>query len=152
MIYVFTFTLTDIYEDIYAESAWQVAHTNGIYQVTPDNTELLQTLVRRGFHDLCSFVAAYIARWDYNPSLETENILSTISTYGDLDEARQQLFAATVKQLLTQWTLFNLYGEKDVRGEESLYHLEWRRARAHIAAMMAKDCRSNALTSPCPHA
>ena len=123
--------LQQIYERIYAESAWRAAHRNDVYTLTPDNEKMLQVKVKSGFDDLVSRIAGYLTSSSFNPSLQRDNIQLEFNL--DLPEASEAAMRTDVVETLAYYALLQFYGAKD-----TYYDTAWQRNRAHAVIILCR--------------
>ena len=123
--------LKQIYERIYAESAWRAAHRNDVYTLTPDNEELLRVKVKSGFDELVSKISGYLNSSSFDPTLARDNIKLDIS-FEEIEPVIDSLRSAII-ETLAFYALLQFYGLND-----NYYDTAWRRNRAHVCIILCR--------------
>ena len=144
--------LENLLESIMFQSAWKATHSENCLFITSDNDAMMIKFIRQGFDNFTGHAGGYITATNFNPNIEHDNIRVTVTLSKAADELFTELLGNAVEQILINWTLFHFYGARDDDGEESLFHLAWRKMRAQFMVMMAKDYQSDVLATLCPHA
>lgn len=123
--------LKQIFERIYAESAWRAAHRNDLYTLTPDNEELLRVKVKSGFDELVSRISGYLNSSSFNPTLARDNIQLDIA-FEEIEPVIESLRSAII-ETLAFYALLQFYGAND-----TYYDTAWRRNRAHVVIILCR--------------
>ncbi|MBR5087422.1 MAG: hypothetical protein IKS64_04575 [Muribaculaceae bacterium] len=132
----------EILNYVYAQSAWYAAHNDKVRIITPDNNRMIMLKLKEGYALLRDRVLGYLDFDNYNPNVDSRNI---IMTFAFNNEPRLGFDAAlhdTVVALLAHFVLMSFYGEVDPRGMEhgsSIFNLEWRRYMAKLMIAFAHD-------------
>ena len=132
----------DIFNYVYAQSAWHCAHNEKERVITPDYQNMLLLKLKEGYADLRSRVLGYLEFDNYNPNIDSHNITMRFA----FKHAPQLNFDTalhdTIVALLAHFLLMRFYGEIDPRGMEhgsSIFNLEWRRYKAKLMLAFAHD-------------
>ena len=137
-----TIDFDEIFDSVYAESAWHAAHNPSIKTLTSDNRKLLAMRLKEGYADLRERVAGYLERDNFNPNIDEKNIVMEFAFYHQPAAGFEKGLHETIVALLANYLLMRFYGDKDERGPQygdSLYMIEWRRHKAKLIIAFVHD-------------
>lgn len=132
----------EILNYVYAQSAWSAAHNPSVRVLTPDNRNMLLLKLKEGYGDLRSRVLGYLEFDNYNPNIDSRNIMMTFAFRNQPKLGFDKGLHDTLVAMLAHFVLMRFYGEVDPRGAElgsSIYNLEWRRYKAKLMLAFAHD-------------
>ena len=69
----------EILNYVYAQSAWHGAHNENVRILTPDNRNMLLIKLKEGYADLKQRVMGYLSFDNYNPNIDSRNIIMTFA-------------------------------------------------------------------------
>lgn len=132
----------EILDCVYAQSAWYAAHNDKVRIITPDSRRMLLLKLKEGYGNLRSRVMGYLDFDNYNPNIESRNIIMTFVFNNEPQLGFDTNLHDNVVALLAHFLLMGFYGEVDPRGMEhgsSIFNLEWRRYMAKLMIAFAHD-------------
>jgi len=132
----------EILDYVYAQSAWHSAHNESVRTITPDNRNMLLIKLKEGYSDLKQRVLGYLEFDNYNPNIDSRNIIMTFAFNNVPKLGFDTALHDTVVALLAHFLLMRFYGEIDPRGIEygsSIFNLEWRRYMSKLMIAFAHD-------------
>lgn len=132
----------EILNYVYAQSAWYAAHNDKVRIITPDSRRMLLLKLKEGYGNLRSRVMGYLDFDNYNPNIESRNIIMTFVFNNEPQLGFDTALHDNVVALLAHFLLMGFYGEVDPRGMErgsSIFNLEWRRYMAKLMIAFAHD-------------
>lgn len=132
----------EILNYVYSQSAWHGAHNEEVRILTPDNRNMLLLKLKEGYADLRSRVMGYLEFDNYNPNIESRNIIMKFAFKHKPQLGFDSALHDTIVALLAHFLLMRFYGEIDSRGVEhgsSIFNLEWRRYKAKLMLTFAHD-------------
>lgn len=127
---------------VYAQSAWQAAYNEKVRVLTADNRNMLLLELKEGYADLRQRVMGYLSFDNYNPNIESRNIMMTFKFKHEKPQSFDEGLHDTIVALLAHFVLMRFYGETDSRGMKygsSIFNLEWRRYKAKLMLAFAHD-------------
>ncbi|MBR6490304.1 MAG: hypothetical protein IKT03_07210 [Muribaculaceae bacterium] len=127
---------------VYAQSAWHAAYDKSVRLLTDDNRNMLLLKLKEGYADLRQRVLGYLDFDNYNPNIDSQNIMMTFCFKHTPPTGFADALRDTIVALLAHFVLMRFYGEIDARGMEygsSIYSLEWRRYKAKLMLAFAHD-------------
>ena len=132
----------EILNYVYAQSAWHGAHNDNVRIITPDNRNMLLLKLKEGYADLRQRVMGYITFDNYNPNIDSRNIIMTFAFRHQQPLGFDNALHDTIVTLLAHFVLMRMYGDIDPRGMQhgsSIFNLEWRRYKAKLMIAFAHD-------------
>lgn len=132
----------EILNYVYAQSAWYTAHEQNRRVLTNDNRNLIITKLNEGYADLRQRVMGYLDFDNYNPNIDSRNIIMTFAFRHQPQPGFDTALHDTIVALLAHFVLMRFYGDIDPRGVKygsSIYDLEWRRYKAKLMLAFAHD-------------
>ena len=145
-------TLDSILDAVTAESAWRCALNPDEFCLTPDQEPLISVKVKEAFNDLCSTISAYLELHSFNRNAPEQYAVMWLRLRQRPTSRLEPVINAIVVDLLSQYALAAFYGERDtlqsttsghrlsnIGGATDVYTLAWRRAKAHLLAILARD-------------
>ncbi len=127
---------------VYAQSAWHAAYNEGMRVLTPDNRRMLLLKLKEGYADIRQRVMGYLTFDNYNPNIDSRNIMMTFEFRHRQPMSFDQALHDTLVVLLSNFVLMRFYGEIDARGMEygsSIFYVEWRRYKSKLLLAFAHD-------------
>lgn len=127
---------------VYAQSAWHAAYHEGMRVLTPDNRRMLLLKLKEGYGDLRQRVMGYLTNDNYNPNIESRNIMMTFAFRHKQPASMDVALHDTVVALLAHFVMMRFYGEIDLRGAQygnSIFYLEWRRYKSKLLLAFVHD-------------
>lgn len=127
---------------VYAQSAWHASYDKSVRLLTDDNRNMLLLKLKEGYADLRQRVLGYLTFDNYNPNIDSRNIMMTFGFKHMPPTGFGDALRDTIVALLAHFVLMRFYGEVDARGMEygsSIYSLEWRRYKAKLMLAFAHD-------------
>lgn len=127
---------------VYAQSAWHAAYDKNVRLLTSDSRNMLLLKLKEGYADLRQRVMGYLTFDNYNPNIDSRNIMMTFQFKHAQATGFDAALHDTIVALLAHFVLMRFYGEVDARGMQygsSLYSLEWRRYKAKLMLAFAHD-------------
>ena len=113
---------------VYAQSAW---HAN-----------MLLLKLKEGYADIRQRVMGYLTFDNYNPNIESRNIMMTFEFRHKQPSSFGEALHDTLVALLANFMLMRFYGEIDPRGTQygsSIFYIEWRRYKSKLLLAFAHD-------------
>ena len=137
--------LDEVLSRVCAESAWHGAIAPGNVVLTPDNWRLIAQRVAMALDELRPLLAGYVTLWNYNPNQLTNSVLITLAMpAAPLGDDFETAASQCLTEALVCYVLALTYGES-----ASWYATAWRRNRAKLLLMMAKECLAHdAIATP----
>ena len=132
----------EILNYVYAQSAWHGAHNENVHILTPDNRNMLLIKLKEGYADLKQRVMGYLSFDNYNPNIDSRNIIMTFAFNNEPRLGFDTALHDTIIALLANFLLMKFYGDIDPRGPQhgsSIFNLEWRRYKAKLMIACAHD-------------
>ncbi len=132
----------EILNYVYAQSAWHGAHNEDVRILTPDNRNMLLIKLKEGYADLKQRVMGYLSFDNYNPNIDSRNIIMTFAFNNEPRLGFDTALHDTIIALLANFLLMKFYGDIDPRGPQhgsSIFNLEWRRYKAKLMIAFAHD-------------
>ncbi len=132
----------EILNYVYAQSAWHGAHNENVRILTPDNRNMLLIKLKEGYADLKQRVMGYLSFDNYNPNIDSRNIIMTFAFNNEPRLGFDTALHDTIIALLANFLLMKFYGDIDPRGPQhgsSIFNLEWRRYKAKLMIAFAHD-------------
>lgn len=132
----------EILNYVYAQSAWHGAHNENVRILTPDNRNMLLIKLKEGYADLKQRVMGYLSFDNYNPNIDSRNIIMTFAFNNEPRLGFDTALHDTIVALLANFLLMKFYGDIDPRGPQhgsSIFNLEWRRYKAKLMIAFAHD-------------
>lgn len=132
----------EILNYVYAQSAWHGAHNENVRILTPDNRNMLLIKLKEGYADLKQRVMGYLSFDNYNPNIDSRNIIMTFAFNNEPRLGFDTALHDTIVALLAHFLLMKFYGDIDPRGPQhgsSIFNLEWRRYKAKLMLAFAHD-------------
>jgi len=132
----------EILNYVFAQSAWYCAHNDNVRVLTPDSSKMLLLKLKEGYADLRQRVLGYLTFDNYNPNIESGNIVMTFAFNHEPQQGLDTALHDTIVGLLSHFVLMRFYGEVDPRGMDhgsSIYNLEWRRYKSKLMLAFAHD-------------
>ena len=132
----------EILNYVYAQSAWHCAHNEKERLLTSDNRNMLLLKLKEGYADLRSRVLGYLEFDNYNPNIDSRNIIMKFAFKHEQQLGFETALHDTIVALLAHFLLMRFYGEVDPRGfshGSSIFNLEWRRYMAKMMIAFAHD-------------
>ena len=127
---------------VYAQSAWHAAYNEGMRALTPDNRRMLLLKLKEGYADIRQRVMGYLSFDNYNPNIESRNIMMTFGFRHQQPSSFDEALHDTLVALLANFVLMRFYGEIDPRGTQygsSIFYIEWRRYKSKLLLAFAHD-------------
>ena len=132
-------TNTDqIYNYIYAQSAWYASFHEGVKILTYDNRKMLGVKIREGLNDFRQRFSGYMTFCLYNEAI----IYTDFKFKHEPSYPMQDAIHEMMVYIIGNFVLMKYYGENDVKGHEygkSIFYIEWRRYMAKMMLSFAKD-------------
>ncbi len=126
--------LNEIFEHIYAESAWISAHNDELYTLTPDNEPLLRMKVSEGYALLLPRLQPYATWANFNPNIESRNLTLTLQFTRTITETLSDTMHGVIVEWLANYTLMRFYSS-----HTQLYETAWRRSDSQLTLVWARD-------------
>ncbi len=124
--------LDTVLDRIFSESAWLTLCHPELPAVTDDQARLIEQRVNEGFADLRERLAGMVEGWNYNPSLEHDNIALAIGTATAPDEGFAQALSGAVAGTLAYYVLMRLY-----TGQET-FVTSWHLYRTRLTILLCR--------------
>lgn len=132
----------EILNYVYAQSAWYGAHNNKVRIITPDNRNMLLLKLKEGYADLKQRVMGYLEFDNYNPNIDSQNIIMKFAFNHAPKTSFDTALHDTIVALLAHFVLMRFHGEIDPQGMQhgsSIFNIEWRRYTAKLMIAFAHD-------------
>ncbi len=126
--------LNDIFELIYAESAWISAHNDKMYRLTTDNEAMLRMKVSEGYALLLPHLQPYLTWANFNPNISSRNLTLTLQFIHEPPESLSDTIGRVIVELLANYALMRFY-----HGQTQLYETAWRKSNSQLMLMWARD-------------
>lgn len=132
--------LSEIFELIYAESAWISAHNDSLYCLTSDNEPMLKLKVREGYAQLLPKIQPYLSWANYNPNIDARNLTLTLQFAHLTPDSMADTAHRIIVEALAHYALMCFY-----HGQTQLYEAAWRKSEAQLMLLWARDANHEAL-------
>lgn len=137
-----TIDFDEILNYVYAQSAWHCAYNEHERILTNDNRNMLLIKLKEGYADLRDRVLGYLDFDNYNPNVDSRNIIMKFAFKHEQPLGFDSALHDTVVALLAHFILMRFYGEVDPKGAKygsSIFNLEWRRYKSKLMIVFAHD-------------
>ena len=132
-------TFSDVLAAVTAESAWRHALDPSEPTLTSDQAPLIGRKVKQAYNDLCARLAGYLEINSFNPNANDQFVVLWLRLRQRPSSRLEGVMKGVIVDAFAQFALAAFYGRRDKTGEQSVYHLAWQRACAHIAVLLARD-------------
>ena len=105
-------------------------------------TRCSSSKLKEGYADLKQRVMGYLSFDNYNPNIDSRNIIMTFAFNNEPRLGFDTALHDTIVALLAHFLLMKFYGDIDPRGPQhgsSIFNLEWRRYKAKLMIAFAHD-------------